>query len=222
MDRREVLEIVRRPQQAREVSSCGNSSDHREHSRRAALLHLSKRLWGLGTSCIPRALHYRLRYGFQPSIRGVHREEPDNQLDLGDRLKSHHNRRYSVIRRHVFFIWIGRFLRCGVHDLGAERVVLGDGDTGLRAQDLSFNHRILQVSNELVLPFYILHQAVIVGIAYYVVGFDLIVIEKYVLIVLASFPIILALLYPISKINLLRFLFGMRMKNRSSMRASAV
>jgi len=64
------------------------------------------------------------------------------------------------------------------------------------------------------LPFYILHQSVIVAIAYYVVGLDLIVIGKYLLIVLASFPIIVALLYPISKINLLRFLFGMRMKNR--------
>jgi len=40
------------------------------------------------------------------------------------------------------------------------------------------------------------------------------VIEKYFLIVLASFSIIVALLYPISKINLLRFLFGMRTKKR--------
>ena len=44
--------------------------------------------------------------------------------------------------------------------------------------------RFLQVSNELVLPFYVLHQSVIVAIAYYVVGLDLIVIEKYLLIVL--------------------------------------
>jgi hypothetical protein len=93
---------------------------------------------------------------------------------------------------------------------------------GFGRRYLSFNHRILQVSNELVLPFYILHQAVIVAIAYYVVGLDLIVIEKYLLIVVASFPIIVALLYPISNVDLLRFLFGMRMKNRSSMRASAV
>jgi hypothetical protein len=42
------------------------------------------------------------------------------------------------------------------------------------------------------------------------------VIEKYLLIVFASFPIIVALLHPISRINLLRFLFGMRMKGRSS------
>jgi glucan biosynthesis protein C len=87
---------------------------------------------------------------------------------------------------------------------------------GFGRKHLSFDHKYLKVSNELVLPFYILHQAVIVAIAFYVVGLDLIVIEKYLLIVLVSFSIIVALLYPISKINLLRFLFGMRMKNRSS------
>jgi hypothetical protein len=87
---------------------------------------------------------------------------------------------------------------------------------GFGCKHLSFDHRYLKVSNELVLPFYILHQSVIVAIAFYVVGLNLIVIEKYLLIVLASFPIIAALLYPISKINWLRFLFGMRMKKRSS------
>ncbi|MGA2238860.1 MAG: acyltransferase family protein [Candidatus Bathyarchaeia archaeon] len=87
---------------------------------------------------------------------------------------------------------------------------------GFGRKHLSFNHKFLETSNELVLPFYVLHQSVIVAIAFYVVSLDLIVIEKFLLIVLASFPIIVALLYPISKINLLRFLFGMRMKNRSS------
>jgi len=85
---------------------------------------------------------------------------------------------------------------------------------GFGCKHLSFNHRLLQVANELVLPFYILHQAVIVTVAYYVVGLNLIVIEKYLLIVLASFPIIVILLYPISKVNLLRFLFGLRIRNR--------
>jgi fucose 4-O-acetylase-like acetyltransferase len=84
---------------------------------------------------------------------------------------------------------------------------------GFGRKHFSFNHRFLEVSNELVLPFYVLHQSVIVAIAYYVVGLNLITIEKYLLIVLASFPIIVALLYPISKINVLRFLFGMRMKS---------
>ncbi len=85
---------------------------------------------------------------------------------------------------------------------------------GFGRMHLSFDYKYLKVSNELVLPFYVLHQSVIVAISFYVVGLDLIVIEKYFLIVLASFSIIITLLYPISKINLLRFLFGMRTKNR--------
>jgi hypothetical protein len=83
---------------------------------------------------------------------------------------------------------------------------------GFGRKHLSFNNRYLQVANELVLPFYILHQAVIVAIAYYVVGLDLIVIAKYLLILLASFPIIVTSLYPIKKVNLLRFLFGLRIR----------
>ena len=90
------------------------------------------------------------------------------------------------------------------------------GILGYGRKLLSFNHRFLEISNELVLPFYILHQTAIVAIAFYVVGWNLMAVEKYLLILLASFPIIVALLYPISRINLLRFLFGMRMKNRSS------
>jgi glucan biosynthesis protein C len=86
---------------------------------------------------------------------------------------------------------------------------------GYGRKHLSFNYRFLQTSNELVLPFYVLHQSVIVAIAFYVVGLNLTAIEKFLLIVLASFPIIVTLLYPISKINALRFLFGMRMKTRS-------
>lgn len=75
---------------------------------------------------------------------------------------------------------------------------------------LSFNHRFLAISNELVLPFYILHQTVIVAIAFYVVGWNLMVIEKYLIIALTSFAIICVLLYPIRQTNVLRFLFGMR------------
>jgi hypothetical protein len=79
---------------------------------------------------------------------------------------------------------------------------------------LSFNHKFLGISNELVLPFYVLHQTVIVMVAFYVVRLNLIVIEKYLIIVLVSFAVISALLLPISQINLLRFLFGMRPKKR--------
>ena len=82
---------------------------------------------------------------------------------------------------------------------------------GYGRKHLSFNNKFLQVSNELVLPFYILHQAIIVAVSFYVVGLNLTVFEKYLLIILTAFPIIVTLLYPISRVNLFRFLFGMRM-----------
>jgi hypothetical protein len=84
---------------------------------------------------------------------------------------------------------------------------------GFGRKHLSFNHNYLNVANELVLPFYVLHQAVIVAVAFYIVQLDSIVIAKYLLIVLTSFPIITALLYPVSRINVLRFLFGMRIRH---------
>jgi hypothetical protein len=92
---------------------------------------------------------------------------------------------------------------------------------GFGRKHLSFNHKYLNVSNELVLPFYVLHQSVIVAIAFYVVGLNLIVMAKYLLIVFTAFPIILALLYPISKVNALRFLFGMRIKRTIETKSSA-
>lgn len=78
---------------------------------------------------------------------------------------------------------------------------------------LFFNNRLLHASNELVLPYYVLHQSVIVAVAFYAVGLSLTAIAKFLLIRLASFPIIIALLLPIRRINVLRFLFGMRVKD---------
>ena len=75
---------------------------------------------------------------------------------------------------------------------------------------LSFSHRYLGTANELVLPFYVLHQTAIVAVAFYVVQLNLIVIEKYLIIVPVAFAIVSALLLPIRQINPLRFLFGMR------------
>jgi glucan biosynthesis protein C len=86
------------------------------------------------------------------------------------------------------------------------------GIIGYGRKLLSFNHRFLEISNELVLPFYILHQTVTVTIAFYGVSWNLIVIGKYLIIALASFAAICVLLYPIRQINVLRSLFGMRLK----------
>ncbi len=81
---------------------------------------------------------------------------------------------------------------------------------------MSFNHKFLGFSNELVLPFYILHQTVIVVVAFFVVSMATIVMVKYLIIAFAAFAIISLLLIPIRQINVLRFLFGMRLKKKTA------
>jgi len=83
---------------------------------------------------------------------------------------------------------------------------------GFGRRFLSFKHKLLGLANELVLPFYIMHQTIIVAIAFFVVSLNLIAIEKYVIIILASFSIVSVLLLPVRQFNVLRFLFGMRFK----------
>lgn len=78
---------------------------------------------------------------------------------------------------------------------------------------LNFTNRFLAHANEMVLPFYILHQTVIVVIAYFVVQTGLVMPTKYGVTVVISFVVIVALyeLF-ISRIGVFRFLFGMKRK----------
>ena len=79
---------------------------------------------------------------------------------------------------------------------------------------LNFNHPSRKFLNELVLPFYILHQTIIVVIGYYVVSWDMIILGKYLIISSLSFAIIFGLLLVIRKVNVLRVLFGMSLKKK--------
>ena len=83
---------------------------------------------------------------------------------------------------------------------------------GFGRRFLSLKHRLLGFSNELVLPFYILHQTVIVALAFFIVSLNLVPMEKYLIIMLASFSIVSVLLLPIRQFNVLRFLFGIGFK----------
>ncbi len=83
---------------------------------------------------------------------------------------------------------------------------------GFGRRFLSFKHRLLGLLNELVLPFYILHQAIIVAIAFFVVSLDLVPMGKYLIVIFASFSIASVLLLPVRQFNVLRFLFGMGLK----------
>lgn len=88
---------------------------------------------------------------------------------------------------------------------------------------LNFTNRFLAHVNEMVLPFYILHQTVIVIVAYFVVQTGLAIPFKYGITVVISFAVIVALYeLLVSRIGVLRFLFGMRRKTAASESRRAV
>jgi len=80
---------------------------------------------------------------------------------------------------------------------------------------LNFNNKLLQYAREAVLPFYILHQTVIVVLGFYVVRWHMGVMAKYLVISTGSFVTIMALYdLVVRRTNVTRFLFGMRLKPR--------
>jgi surface polysaccharide O-acyltransferase-like enzyme len=81
----------------------------------------------------------------------------------------------------------------------------------LGSRVLNFKNRFLAYASEAVLPFYILHQTVIIMVGYYVVRWALHPALKYLIIVLVSFALIVVLYdLLIRRIRVLRILFGMR------------
>jgi len=86
---------------------------------------------------------------------------------------------------------------------------------GIAARFLNFNNRFLGYAGEAVLPFYVLHQTVIISIGFYIVQWDLGVMPKYLIITATSFIGIVAIYeLLVRRINVLRFLFGMRLKKK--------
>jgi peptidoglycan/LPS O-acetylase OafA/YrhL len=78
-------------------------------------------------------------------------------------------------------------------------------------------HRILKYINEAVYPFYILHQTIIVILAYYVVDVADSILSKYVFIVAVTFILSMFIYHLIIRQNnILRYLFGMAPKKRKA------
>jgi len=77
---------------------------------------------------------------------------------------------------------------------------------------LNFNNKILAYANEAVLPFYILHQTIILLMGWYVIPTEMSIPLKYLIISTSSFALIMALYeLLIKRIRAARFLFGMRL-----------
>jgi hypothetical protein len=66
--------------------------------------------------------------------------------------------------------------------------------------------------NELVLPFYILHQTILLLFGFFIIQLEVGILIKYFLVLISSFICIFILLLIIREENILRFLFGMRSK----------
>lgn len=86
---------------------------------------------------------------------------------------------------------------------------------GFGRRYLNFTNSALRYANEAVLPFYILHQTVIVVIGYYVVRWNMGVTGKFLVITTASLAATV-LIYDafVKRVGFMRFLFGMRPKKR--------
>ncbi len=88
---------------------------------------------------------------------------------------------------------------------------------GLGSRYLSYNNRFLNYATEAVLPFYILHQPVILLIGFFVVQWSLGIAPKYLIVSTTSFVAIMAIYeLLVRRISILRFLFGMRRKQKPS------
>ena len=93
---------------------------------------------------------------------------------------------------------------------------------GFGSRFLNRNNRFLTYTNEAVLPFYLLHQTVIIVIGFYVVQWNTSVGLKYLTISATSFVAIMLIYeFLVRRINVFRFLFGMRLtKPRQKSRAA--
>ena len=88
---------------------------------------------------------------------------------------------------------------------------------GFGMRHLNFNTPFLRYANEAALPFYILHQTVIVSLGYFVLRWPIPDLLKFAVLLLCSFAITLGLYeFLVRRFNLLRFLFGMKLLPKTS------
>jgi peptidoglycan/LPS O-acetylase OafA/YrhL len=82
---------------------------------------------------------------------------------------------------------------------------------GFGMKHLNYNTPILQRANEAVLPFYILHQPVLLCVGFFVVRWAIPGLLKWLIIMPTSFIIIVALYeFLVRRFNVMRVLFGMK------------
>jgi peptidoglycan/LPS O-acetylase OafA/YrhL len=93
---------------------------------------------------------------------------------------------------------------------------------GFGMKHLTRNPPFLQRANEAVLPFYVLHQSILIYVGYFVVQWNIPDLLKWLIIAPVSLALILGLIKIIERVNVLRFLFGLKPLRRSAQPAPAV
>ena len=84
---------------------------------------------------------------------------------------------------------------------------------GLGARYLNFSNKAVNYGNDAVLPFYILHQTIILIVGWFVITWNIGILPKYLINSVVSFVLIMALYeLLIKRFNIVRFFFGMRLK----------
>jgi glucan biosynthesis protein C len=82
---------------------------------------------------------------------------------------------------------------------------------GFGRRHLNFSTAFLSYANEAVLPFYILHQTVLLGVGYFVVQWAIPDLLKWVIVLVNSFILIMVLYeFLVRRFDILRILFGMK------------
>jgi peptidoglycan/LPS O-acetylase OafA/YrhL len=88
---------------------------------------------------------------------------------------------------------------------------------GYAKQYLNFNTNFRKLANEAIYPFYLLHQPVIVVVAYFMVQWEIAIIWKVLLITTTSFTLTVAIYwFLIRPFNILRFVFGLKTIKREN------
>lgn len=87
---------------------------------------------------------------------------------------------------------------------------------------LNFSNWVLKYGQEAIVPFFVVHQPVIIVIAYFVVQWNAALIPKLLVVVIGSFAASL-LLYQlvIRRVGVLRVAFGMKRKSRDNVQIKA-
>jgi peptidoglycan/LPS O-acetylase OafA/YrhL len=82
---------------------------------------------------------------------------------------------------------------------------------------LTHSNKVLVHANEAVLPFYLLHQTVILCVGWFVIPWNIGIVPKFLIISVVSFALIMTLHeLLIKRFNIVRFFFGMRPKKKPS------